>query len=314
MTEKILRVFPRKTVATPNDENVRIDTGPFLWDEADRIEISVTFTYDLPHAEFLAKQWEPVAPVEIGGPATGARGEEFVPGRYVKKGYVITSRGCPNRCWFCSVWRREGSEIRELPVNDGWNILDDNLLATSETHVREVFAMLKRMKPKSKEIVFTGGLEAAILQDWQIDLMVNLKPSRMYFAYDTPDDYEPLREAGKRLVEAGLLQSLYAYVLCGYPKDTMDAAEKRFWQTLECGFLPYAMLYRNKKGEIDRTWRKFQYNYSKPPIMAANGKRRLMSMAELEAGGSVLDRMDNWQNEDEIENEEALFGEDETDA
>ena len=40
-------------------------------------------------------------------------GGDFVPGRYLAPGYVITSRGCPNRCWFCSVWRREGA-LREF--------------------------------------------------------------------------------------------------------------------------------------------------------------------------------------------------------
>jgi hypothetical protein len=79
----------------------------------------------------------------------------------LKKGYVITSRGCPNRCWFCSVWRREGEVIRELPVTDGWNVLDDNLLVCSENHIRAVFAMLARQR---RMPLFTGGLEAAWLK------------------------------------------------------------------------------------------------------------------------------------------------------
>ena len=48
---------------------------------------------------------------------------------YMKPGYVITSRGCPNRCWFCAVPKREGYQLRELPVTDGWIVADDNLLA-----------------------------------------------------------------------------------------------------------------------------------------------------------------------------------------
>jgi hypothetical protein len=71
---KIIKVFPRKTKATPNDEGVRINMLPGLFDEADEIHISVTFTWDLPRAEWLAKQWRSVAPVKIGGPATGERG------------------------------------------------------------------------------------------------------------------------------------------------------------------------------------------------------------------------------------------------
>jgi hypothetical protein len=69
--------------------------------------LSVTFTYDKLFAEHLAEQWKHVAPVKIGGVAYGDRGEEFVPGRYIRPGYVFTSRGCPRRCWFCSVWKRD---------------------------------------------------------------------------------------------------------------------------------------------------------------------------------------------------------------
>ena len=114
----IIRVFPRRTKASPNDKLVRFGM-PTMFDEADKVHISVAFTYDLPVAEILAEQWGVVAPVEVGGPATGERSGEFIPGKYLKKGYVITSRGCPNKCWFCSVWRREGREIRELEIKNG---------------------------------------------------------------------------------------------------------------------------------------------------------------------------------------------------
>ncbi len=59
---KVIRVFPRKTSATPTDDGVRIGVGPGLFDQADRVEISVTFTWDLPAAERLAREWRFVAP------------------------------------------------------------------------------------------------------------------------------------------------------------------------------------------------------------------------------------------------------------
>ena len=74
---KIIRVFPRKTKATPDDADVRINCPPGLFDEADEIHISVTFSWDLPRAEWLEKQWSLVAPVRIGGPATGEKGGDF---------------------------------------------------------------------------------------------------------------------------------------------------------------------------------------------------------------------------------------------
>lgn len=69
MKKRIIRVFPTKTNATPTDELVRIRETPSFFDEADEVHVSVTFTWDIPIAEWLAKQWEPVATVKIGGPA-----------------------------------------------------------------------------------------------------------------------------------------------------------------------------------------------------------------------------------------------------
>jgi hypothetical protein len=64
---RIIRVFPRKTSATPDDDLVRIGTPPGLFDEADEVHVSVTFTWDLPFAEKLASAWSFVAPVRIRG-------------------------------------------------------------------------------------------------------------------------------------------------------------------------------------------------------------------------------------------------------
>ena len=107
-TPRIIRVFPRKTKATPDDALAYFGP-PDQLAEADEVHVSVTFTYDMAFAEYLAEQWKHVAPVKIGGVAYGNRGEEFVPGRYIKPGYIFTSRGCPRRCWFCSAWKRDPS-------------------------------------------------------------------------------------------------------------------------------------------------------------------------------------------------------------
>jgi len=268
---RIIRVFPRRTTATPDDVMARINCQPSMFDEADEIHISVAFTWDIPIAERLAVMWKHVAPVRIGGPAMNEPGGDFVPGRYVKNGYVLTSRGCPNRCWFCQVWRREGAEVRELPITEGWNVLDDNLLACSEAHQKSVFAMLASQKSNGHRIEFTGGLEAARLQDWHVEELRKLRPKQMFFAYDTPDDLEPLRVAGQMLLDAGFTTTshcLRAYVLCGYYGDTFDAAGKRMHEAVDAGFMPMAMLYRDAEGKRDRQWAKWQRQWARPAIMA----------------------------------------------
>lgn len=270
MEKKIIRVFPRQTRATPIDENVRIRCMPDLWDSADEVHISVTFTWDRAWAENAAKQWKYVAQVKIGGPAYNIAGGEFVPGMYLKKGYTITSRGCNNRCWFCNVPKREGGIIRELNVKEGWIITDDNLLACSEKHIQKVFYMLKN---QLYHPLFTGGLEAKILTFQRAVELFELKPKRMYFAYDTPDDLGYLIVAGKMLREAGFKKQsniLSCYVLIGYKGDSEVKAVERLRQTFKAGFMPMAMLYRDEKGEQPQTWKHFQREWANPKITYCN--------------------------------------------
>ena len=262
-----MRVFPRRTNATPLDDYVAFDPPDlFLPEDISEVHVSVTFTYDLPKAEWLAEQWEHIATVKLGGPAFNQPGGEFIHGMYLKEGYVITSRGCPNHCWFCAVHKRERNGLHELAIKDGWNILDDNFLACSEEHIRAVFDMLKRQKHKAR---FTGGLEAKLLKDWHCELLADLKPERMYFAYDTPDDYDPLAEASKLLKQYGLLASRKCgvYCLCGYPTDTFEKAEARFMQVVRLGMCPYAMLWRDKSGKVNHEWSSFQRLWVKPEII-----------------------------------------------
>lgn len=270
---RLIRVFPRKTKATPDDALAYFGP-PDLFAEADEVHVDCTFTYDKPAAEWLADQWKVVAPVKVGGVAYGDPGAEFVPGRYIKKGYTFTSRGCPRRCWFCSVWKRD-PQPRLLPIQDGWNILDDNLLACPEDHVRAVFAMLAR---QNHPIEFTGGLEALSLQDYQVELLANLRPKpTMFFAYDPGDAFETLRHAGERLIAAGLPTAghrLRCYVLIGYPKDTFDAATKRLQDISAVGFTPMAMLWKpelpsQQKYAPDPAWRGFQRRWARPAIIHA---------------------------------------------
>lgn len=269
---KIIRVFPRRTKATPDDEYSFVgDPGLFV-PPADEIHVSCAFTDDLREAERLAKSWSRYClPVKIGGPATGEAGGEFVPGRYLKHGYVITSRGCPNRCWFCSVWRREGEIIRELPITEGWNLLDDNILATSPEHRKAVFAMLKGSSKKYKQrIEFTGGLEAARMTPGIATELKELHPKQLFFAYDTPDDKEPLFAAGKMLKDAGFSwagKSIRAYVLIGHPKDDLTSADNRLIDTVRAGFWPMAMLYKADGYEPGKEWRRLQREWARPAIM-----------------------------------------------
>jgi hypothetical protein len=272
---RIARVFPRITKATPQDELAYFGPPPMLFRPAvDEVHVDCTFTVDKPKAEWLAEQWSAIAPTKIDGVAYENPGQEFVPGLYIKHGYTITSRGCPRRCWFCSVWKRDPT-LRTLPIHDGWNVLDDNLLACPEDHVRAVFKMLAR---QGRQIEFTGGLEALSLQDYQVGLLADMKPRpNCFFAYDPGDGFETLKSAADRLIGAGFTacsHRLRAYVLIGYPKDTFAEAEKRLNQMLSIGFTPHAMLWQPETPAAEKhrpapEWRAFQRVWARPKMIHA---------------------------------------------
>jgi hypothetical protein len=294
---RLIRVFPRRNRATPDDDLARFGP-PGMFDEADEVHVSVAFTYDKPRAEQLAEQWRHVAPVQVGGPAyEKERGEayphEFVPGRYVKPGYTFTSRGCPRRCWFCGVWkiRPQATPIPNFPA--GWNVLDDNLLACKPDHVHSVFDMLREQKSPTGRIEFTGGLEALSLEDYQVDLLAGMTPRpNMFFAYDPGDEFETLISASRRLQAAGFTarsHRMRAYVLIGYPQDTMALADARLQQMLSIGFTPHAMLWSpetpsQEKHRPGPEWKRLQRTWARPAIIHALEGSGLWETGDVQPG------------------------------
>lgn len=155
-------------------------------------------------------------------------------------------------------------------VTDGWILTDDNLLACSPGHIDEVFAMLARQPHKPQ---FTGGLEAALLTPTMAQRIHELHPQSLFFAYDTPNDLDPLVEAGKMLIEAGFTKSsnsMRCYVLCGYKGDTFEKAQTRMGEAWRAGFMPMAMLFRDLEGKYSTDWRRFQRQWANPTITICN--------------------------------------------
>lgn len=106
---------------------------------------------------------------------------------------------------------------------------------------------------------------------WHCDLLREVNAERMYFAYDTADDYEPLVQAGKMLREAGITNNhtTYCYNLIGYKGDTFEKAEKRLIDTIKAGFMPFTMFYKDEQGHEDKEWRKFQREWCRPAIVGS---------------------------------------------
>lgn len=267
---RIARVFPRRTNMTPDDDDAFVGEPPLGCPEYDEVHISVSFTWDIDRSHYLARQWKPYGKVKVGGPVFDNSQGDFVPGRYVKKGVTITSRGCPNKCWFCLVPKRNDGMLIELPIKPGRIIQDDNLLACSKGHIEAVFDMLKNQS----QIEFRGGFEALRVTPRIVEKLTHLRIHSIWLSYDTLEDEDPLRCAIENLKTYFSREKIRCYVLIGYPGDTISKAEERLKRAWQMGTLPFSMRYRKPERSMnksfvfhEREWNRLTWKWSRPAVI-----------------------------------------------
>jgi len=248
----------------PNDPYAYFGMPDLFTPFYDEVHISTTFTWGIERAYKLANEWRRFAKrVKIDGPAFNNRGNNFKLGMYLRKGVTITSRGCPKKCDFCFVPKREG-KIKELPIVLGNIIQDNNLLACSKTHINKVFAMLKTQK----HIDFPGGLDVYYITDKIVEQLRGLRIYQLWLSFDKPHNEKVLKKAVRKLSQYFRRDQIRCYVLIGYEGDTIELAKDRLKLTWEIGTLPFAMLYRNENGDSrSKEWRRFQRLWTRPAII-----------------------------------------------
>jgi len=265
----LIRVFPRRTPLTPDDDLAFVGGPPLFPVPARRAHVSCLFTWDRREAGRLAEEWAAQGyKVELGGPAFGGESSEFEPGLYVKNGATITSRGCIRHCPFCFVPEREGP-LRTLEIKPGWDILDNNLLACPRKHVEAVLAMLNE-QPRAAR--FTGGIDARLCRPWFAARLAAMRLDILYMAYDMPETWSAVERTIGLMRGAGIGQrKVGCYVLVGYEGDTLADAERRLSMVLECGGMPFAMYYRGADwtGKPPSGWARLVRSWSRPAAIFA---------------------------------------------
>ncbi len=275
MTKKLARVFTVKNQYTPDDDDAYYEPPGLFVPEYDEVHVSCSFTWDKPKAEQLAEAWRYVCDnVKVGGPAYDDPAISFTPGRYIKKGYTITSRGCYRKCPFCFVPRREG-RIRELEIHDGQWHLDNNILACSKGHILSVFEMMERQK----KVKWLGGFDTYLLKDWHVERLAQSRKriETLYIAFDEEKDRDSVEDAIRRFSEAGFkFNQIQCFVLVGFDGDTIKEAEKRCEWVIAQGGTPFPSYFRpidemsNKK---PKEWAAMTARWTYMPGLYARLKR-----------------------------------------
>lgn len=267
----ILRVFPYRTSYTPHDPLAFVGFPPdkgFI-PEHSEVHVSCTFTWDKELCEEIAYQWDGKTnkPVMLGGPAHESPVDGFVPGLYVAKNIIFTTRGCNNNCPWCCVPKREG-KLTEQTIYSGNIIQDNNFLQASRQHKDKVFEMLKTQNMA----VFKGGLETDLIDDHFISSCQRLKTlPELWLACDTDAALSRLKRACNKLHKAGWKQDkIRCYALIG---DDMEKNESRLREIFYAGALPSAQLFRefaNVKTPYSHEWNNFERTWQRPAAMKAH--------------------------------------------
>ena len=263
---------------TPIDNCVRIGLPDlFRPKDIDEVHISVIFTWDIKRAIELQKNYLQYYPkVLIGGPAfiNNNYYPRFYPGRYVKKGITITTRGCNNNCPWCLVPKIEG-RFKEINIEPGNIIQDNNILFANKNHLQKVFQMLRTQK----QIRFLGGLDKRLLKDWHIEELRSLRIKELWLSFDNWNNKKEFIQVTKKLRNSGFRRNqIRCYVLAGF-NEPIIKSEDRLKFTYECGTLPYIQVYQpisGKKrfaGETSRKDNLFVRQWSRPAIIKSMNKK-----------------------------------------
>jgi len=164
--------------------------------------------------------------------------------------YIFTSRGCPNKCAYCTVWRIE----KERWVNSKWReqidlskpnimISDNNLSAVTFDHLKEIINFAVSNK---KKILFDNGFDCKHITKKMSHELSKLKFIRngMRMAFDRIEEDGIFQKAVNMLQDAGVSKnSMMAYVLFNFTDHPQDA----YYRARTCvnlGVRPYPQYYR----------------------------------------------------------------------
>ncbi len=183
--------------------------------------------------------------------------------------YVFTSRGCPNNCSFCIVPKCESDAY----VIENWRdqinmsakkivVCDNNILATGD-HCREVFEYLTEIahrdgtripgSRKVREVEFDGGFDFRRINSENIELIRQVKHSKIRLAWDDVKYESKFDSAMRFLLEAfpkvssrGLHEEIEVFVLynCEFTRDALEDTLYRIYKLFHhYRVMPYAMRY-----------------------------------------------------------------------
>lgn len=156
------------------------------------------------------------------------------------------TRGCPRKCGFCVVGKKEGLCSRQVAdLSEFWRgqkeikLLDPNLLACKDHE-----QILQQLAKSGAKVDFTQGLDIRLTNPDNIALLNQIKTPMLHFAWDNPR--QDLTGYFKQFSEHTAVKSernKSVYVLTNY-SSTIEEDLYRIYTLRDLGYSPYVMIYQ----------------------------------------------------------------------
>lgn len=177
-----------------------------------------------------------------------------------KTAYGFLTRGCPNKCKWCVVPKKEGPiapymDIEEIAINGRKNVIlmDNNVLASDYglQQIEKIISMGVRVD-------FNQGLDARLVTDDIAQLLAKVKwIKRIRFGCDTPGQIAECERATALIDKHGYKGEYFFY--CILLNDFKEAFTRvNHWRIKGGRFLPHCQPYRdlNNPRQIIPQWQK----------------------------------------------------------
>lgn len=177
-----------------------------------------------------------------------------------KTAYGFLTRGCPNKCKWCVVPKKEGQiapymDIEEIAINGRKEIIlmDNNILA-SDYGLQQIEKII-RMKLK---VDFNQALDARLVTPETAELLAKVKwIKRIRFGCDTPAQIAECERATSLIDKYGYKGEYFFY--CILMNDFKESFNRvNHWRQRGRRYLPHAQPYRdiNNPRQIIPQWQK----------------------------------------------------------
>lgn len=159
--------------------------------------------------------------------------------------FGFLTRGCPRRCPFCHVGRKEGQRSRKVAdLHEFWTgqknivLMDPNILACPE-HWR----LLEQLAASGAYIDFNQGLDIRLIDKDVAELLGKMRIRYLHFAWDNPsEDLRPFFERFSRWYHRTDPSRKGVYVLTNFG-STLEQDLHRIYSLRDLGYSPYVMIY-----------------------------------------------------------------------